>query len=99
VDRREKSRANREQLRCCNWIRLPKANPQKHSGVKAGRRCVRRVPDGKPGARIFDRSTSFASVTLDPILKRLGSRYRCKTDSGVCQSGSDREKTSSQKEE
>src|SRR4029450_13862903 len=23
VDRRKKSRANREQLRCCNWIRLP----------------------------------------------------------------------------
>ena len=22
VDRRKKSRANREQLRCCNWIRL-----------------------------------------------------------------------------
>jgi hypothetical protein len=73
VDRREKSRANREQLRCCNWIRLPKANPRKHSGVKAGRRCVRRVPDGKPGARIFDRSTSFASVTLDPVLNDLGS--------------------------
>jgi hypothetical protein len=23
VDRRKKSRENREQLRCCNWIRLP----------------------------------------------------------------------------
>jgi len=23
VDRRKKSRVNREQLRCCNWIRLP----------------------------------------------------------------------------
>ena len=23
MDRRKKSRANREQLRCCNWIRLP----------------------------------------------------------------------------
>jgi hypothetical protein len=53
----------------------------------------------KPGARIFDRSTSFASVTLDPALNDLGSRYRCKTDSGIRQSGSDREKTSSQKEE
>src|SRR6266576_1089668 len=27
----------------------------------------------KPGARIFDRSTSFASVTLDPVLNDLGS--------------------------
>jgi len=32
----------------------------------------------KPGARIFDRSTSFASVTLDPDLIDLGSPYRCK---------------------
>jgi len=23
VDRRKKSRENREQLRCCNWIQLP----------------------------------------------------------------------------
>ncbi len=39
VDRRKKSRANREQLRCCNWIRLPNwANPRNFSGVKAGRR-------------------------------------------------------------
>src|SRR5205823_6198997 len=63
VDRREKSRANREQLRCCNWIRLPKGNPRKHSGVKAGRRGVPRMRNQKPGARIFDRSTSFAVAT------------------------------------
>src|SRR5437660_7099111 len=37
------------------------ANPRNLSGVKAGRRCVRRVPDQKPGARIFVRSTSFVS--------------------------------------
>jgi len=40
----------------------------------------------KPGARIFDRSTSFASVTPDLILNQW---VRC------CE----REKTSSQKEE
>jgi len=78
VDRREKSRANREQLRCCNWIRLPKANPRKRSGVKAGRRWCRKSGFVKPGARIFDRSTSFASVTLDPDLIDLGSPYHCK---------------------
>jgi hypothetical protein len=52
----------------------------------------------KPGARIFDRSTSFASVTLDPDLNDLGSSIAA-TDSGIRQSGSDREKTSAQKEE
>jgi len=52
-----------------------------------------------PGARIFDRSTSFASVTLDPAKKtEFASALQDRT-SGECQSGSDREKTSSQKEE
>src|SRR5207244_11878496 len=33
-----------------------------------------------PGARIFDRSTSFASVTLDPAKRNLSSRVRCKAE-------------------
>jgi hypothetical protein len=41
--------------------------------VKAGRRGVPRMRDHKPGARIFDRSISFARVTLDPVLNDLGS--------------------------
>src|SRR5690349_18580027 len=37
VDRRKKSRENREQLRCCNWIRLPIwANPRRHFGGEGG---------------------------------------------------------------
>jgi hypothetical protein len=52
VDRRKKSRANREQLRCCNWIRLPNwANPRTFGG-EGGKKV-------KPEARIFVRSTSF----------------------------------------
>src|SRR4029453_16391720 len=38
VDRRKKSRENREQLRCCNWIRLPTGPIPEVSGVKAGTR-------------------------------------------------------------
>src|SRR5205814_7487002 len=34
----------------------------------------------KPGARIFDRSTSFASVTLDPVKSKLSWRLRCKAE-------------------
>jgi hypothetical protein len=55
VDRRKKSRENREQLRCCNWIRLPNwANSRNHFGGEGGN-------EAKPGARIFVRSTSFCS--------------------------------------
>src|SRR5207247_2535935 len=53
VDRRKKSRENREQLRCWNWLQLPTGpSPEKSAGVKAGTRMT-------PGARIFVRSTSF----------------------------------------
>ena len=39
MDRRKKSRENREQLRCCNWIQLPTGPiPEIFLGVKAGRR-------------------------------------------------------------
>jgi hypothetical protein len=51
VERRKKSRVNREQLRCCNWIQLPsisddvrrQANRQAMGVVlmvKAGRRTI-----------------------------------------------------------
>jgi hypothetical protein len=54
VDRRKKSRENREQLRCCNWIRLPIGPIPENSGGEGGK-------EAKPGARIFVRSTSFVS--------------------------------------
>src|SRR5262249_45352075 len=55
VDRRKKSRENREQLRCCNWIRLPIGPiPEIVFGGEGGKK-------EKPGARIFVRSTSFCS--------------------------------------
>src|SRR5207248_10813581 len=38
VERREESREIREQLRCCDWIRFPRANLRNHSKVKAGKR-------------------------------------------------------------
>jgi hypothetical protein len=38
VERREESREIREQLRCCDWIQFPRANPGSDSGVKAGKR-------------------------------------------------------------
>src|SRR5438874_5130816 len=41
VDRRKKSRANREQLRCCNWIRLPnRANPRRLFGGEGGKKVI-----------------------------------------------------------
>jgi hypothetical protein len=43
------SREIREQLRCCDWIRLPMSQSPKFSKVKAGRRCA---PKGsEPQAR------------------------------------------------
>jgi hypothetical protein len=46
VDRRKKSRANREQLRCCNWIRLPNwANPQKFFGGEGGKKVIPAMPE------------------------------------------------------
>jgi len=38
VDRREKSRENREQLRCCNWIRLPISQSPKAFGGEGGKK-------------------------------------------------------------
>jgi hypothetical protein len=38
VDRRKKSRANREQLRCCNWIRLPMGQFPKAFGSEGGKK-------------------------------------------------------------
>jgi hypothetical protein len=53
----------------------------------------------KPGARIFDRSTSFASLALDSAKKSEFASALQNRTSGKCQAGSDREKTSSPKEE
>jgi hypothetical protein len=36
VDRRKKSRANREQLRCCNWIQRPMGQSPKTCGGEGG---------------------------------------------------------------
>src|SRR5262249_25471552 len=53
VDRCKKSRENREQLRCCNWIQLPNGPIlETILGVKAGRRYDAHRHH-KPGARIF----------------------------------------------
>jgi hypothetical protein len=62
VGRRKKSCENREQLRCCNWIRLPNwANPREFPGGEGGKKVIPAAAGTKPGARIFVRSTSFCS--------------------------------------
>jgi hypothetical protein len=67
VDRREKSGAKPEQLRCCNWIRFLTSQSIATAIGEGGKKVSPKKPsDRKPGARIFDRSASFASVTLDP---------------------------------
>jgi hypothetical protein len=52
----------------------------------------------KPGARIFDRSISFAGVDAGSV-KESERALTLPRRTGKCQSGPDREKTSSQKEE
>jgi hypothetical protein len=87
VDRRKKSRENREQLRCCNWIRLPNwANSRKIFGSEGGKKVISAAAGAKPGARIFVRSTSFCS--------RRAVRDACASHRDAATA-----KTSSQKEE
>ena len=57
----------REQLRCCNWIRLPKANRSTAGRGEGGKKVCVDYSLGqrrKPGARIFVRSTSFVPLRV-----------------------------------
>jgi hypothetical protein len=49
VDRRKKSRENREQLRCCNWIRLPYGPIPEVFGGEGGKKV--RPASAEPEAR------------------------------------------------
>ena len=57
VDRRKKSRANREQLRCCNWIRLP---------ISQSARTIRAGEGGKEGCPA-DAGPEARSQNICPI--------------------------------
>jgi len=73
VGRRKKSRENREQLRCCNWIRLPNwANPREFSEGEGGKKVIPAVAGTKPEARIFVRSTSFGCSVLRSVIGATG---------------------------
>jgi len=86
VERREKSRANREQLRCCNWIRLPRANRSAQAGGEGGRKVG--VVNAMPKAR---------SQNIRPF--HLIRAFSVAAVYDRRPSAEAREKTSSQKEE
>lgn len=88
MDRRKKSRENREQLRCCNWIQLP-IGPilETVSGVKAGTRydaaqasqarsqniCPVHLIRGSAVAAVYDRRFEKLRHTDSALIER---RYR-----------------------
>jgi hypothetical protein len=45
VDRRKKSRANRGQLRCCNWIRLPIGPILENFEGEGGKKVIPAMPE------------------------------------------------------
>ena len=67
-------RENRKQLRCCNWIRLPRCQFSSFSRVKAGRRTAIPKPElgnpRKPGARIFPQLALIRRSNQTGALKR-----------------------------